>query len=164
MGWWRTGTASGRWRTNLGGRCEHEVSEQGEKAGTAVSEQVVWDVQRNMAEFLGWVGGLGSEWIKVCTGSNCFLSRMGDMKLQESGLKSEKTIQLKGGWWSDIGKVVQNGRMDPAECFGKGIQYFCAAFTSKGEVDCKRSHSKECQRTPRILGRTLKVPVLANLQ
>lgn len=83
----------------------------GWKAGTAASEEVVWDFQRNMEKFVGWEGGLGGEWIKGCTGSNCFLSRKGDTKLQESGLKSEKNIELKGGWWSDFEKVVQNDCM-----------------------------------------------------
>lgn len=60
-------------------------------------KRVVWDFQRNMVKFVGWEGGLGSEWFKGCTGSNCFLSRKGDTKLQESGLKSEKDYTTEGG-------------------------------------------------------------------
>lgn len=82
----------------------------GWKAGTAVSE--LFEIFKET----WWSLSVGREDWEVSDsrdvlGPTVFSAERGTQSYRKVNLRVKKTIQLKGGWWSDIEKVVQNGSM-----------------------------------------------------
>lgn len=91
----------------------------GWKAGTAASE--LFEIFKET----WWSLSVGREDWEVSDsrdvlGPTVFSAERGTQSYRKVDLRVKKTIQLKGGWWSDIEKVVQK-----AECFDKGIIFLC---------------------------------------